>query len=817
MRFRPMRFMLEAVSTTVQELRHTVRGFARRPGFTAVAVATLVLGIGAATAIFSFVHGILLEPLPYTEPEELVAVYQDYRARGYPEREVFSYPNYLDYRQRAQTLEDMAVGTGWLPNLAGEDGAVQLQGAQLSHSYLDLLGVEPVRGRHFRPEEEGTEAPHVVLVSHGLWQRRFGGDPDLLGGTLTLDGEPWTVVGILPPELRMPVGPPPDVIRPLRLPETTGRGALFLGAVGRLAEGVTLDEARSELRTIAAALAREYPEANEKVSAAVYPLRAEMTRQSRPALLVLLAAVGLLLLIACANVANLLLARTLGRRGELAVRSALGAGRGRLVRHLLIESTALALAGGAGGLLVAWLGVDALKRLVPGGLAVPRLETVSLDPGLAAFALGLALVTGVLMGLAPAAQASRPDLDRTLRDEARGTTSRGGQRVRSLFVVIQTALALVLLVGSALLLQSFFALTRVDPGFDDERVLAFNVGLPRGAYPERAQVRSFFDRLLERIEALPGVRAAAGTSNLPLSGRNTDTSFDIAGRPEADPAEQPTAWYHQVTADYFQTLGLHLLEGRVLDARDGPDAPGTVVVNESFERRYFPHEGALGQRLITGDREWEVVGKVANTKNFGLATEEPPTVYLAQAQVPSRFLNLLVRTEDDPLALMPAVRRVLAELDPQVAPAGVTTLESVLVGAAAPERATSFLIAAFGLLALAVAAVGLYAVVAYSARQRTREIGIRMALGARSGGVLAMVLRHGLGLSLLGLAIGLVAAAAGSRVLEGLLFEVGPLDAGAYVGSALVLVVVALVATWLPARRAARLDPVEALRGGLEG
>jgi len=602
------------------------------------------------------------------------------------------------------------------------------------------------------------------------------------------------------------------VIRPLRLPATLSRGNLFLTAIGRLADGVTLEEARAELSTIAAALAEEYPEANDQVGSAVYPLRSEMSRQSRPALLMLLAAVALLLLIACANVGNLMLARTLGRRAELAVRCALGAGRGRLIRQLLAESLLIAAIGGAGGLLVAWIGFDVLKLLTPEGLFIPRLEEVALDSGTALFAVLLALGAGGLVGLAPALQASRPDLGRPLRDEGQGTTSRKGQKTRSAFVVVQTALALVLLVGSALLLQSFLALTRVDPGFDRESLLTFTVGLPRGAYPEREQARDFFDRFLERIEGLPGVRSAAGISNLPLSDRNSDTDFEIVGREPTGPAERPTTWYHQVTSSYFRTVGLQLREGRVFDERDGPDAPFTLVVNEAFERRYFPHEGALGHRIRTGDVEWEIVGKVADTKNFGLADEEPPTAYMAQSQLAARFLGLVVRTEGEPLALAPSVRRVLADLDPHVAAANFTTMEDVLAGAVAPERALGYLVSLFGLVALTLAAVGLFAVVAYAASQRTREIGIRMALGAESGSVLALVLRHGLGLALLGLAVGLACAALGSRWLQGLLFGIEPLDAGTYVTSALLLAAVALLATWLPARRAARLDPVRALR-----
>jgi len=795
-----------------QDVRHAVRGFARRPGFTAVAFVTLALGIGATTAIFSFAQGILLEPLPYAEPENLVAVYQDYRGRGYPEREVFSYVTFLDYRERSQTLEDLAVGRGWRPTLTGLDETTQLQGGRFSHSYLGLLGVRPHLGRTFEPGEEGPEAPRVVILSYGFWQRRLGADPEILGRTLSLDGEPWTVIGVLPASFRAPAGPDPDVIGPLPSSPTGSRGNLVLSAVGRLAEGVTLEQARTELSALAAAMAVEYPDEQEGVGAAVYPLSSEMSRTARPALLVLLGAVGLLLSIACANVGNLMLSRTLGRRSELAVRSALGAGRGRLVRQLLTESTLLAVAGGGGGLLIAWVGVDLLHRLVPAGLTVPRLRDVTVDPGIAAFAFGLALVSGLLLGLAPAFQASQPDLDRPLRDESRGTTPRGGQRLRGAFVMIQAALALVLLVGSALLLESFLELTRVDPGFRSERVLTFSVGLPPADYPERDQVRSFYDRLTERLEALPGVQSVAGISNLPLSGNNSDTDFEIVGRERTGPADQPTAWFQQVTTGYFQAMGLRLLEGRGFDDRDRADAPLAVVVNETFERRYFPGEDLLGQRLRTGEREWEIVGKVANTRHFGLATDEPPAMYLAQTQVPGRYLNLMVRTTGEPLDLAAAARRVLAELDPNLAAGGLTTLEEVLAGAVAPERSVSFLIGLFGLLALTVAGVGLYAVVAYSVGQRTREIGIRMALGAHTGSVLHLVLGHGLRMALAGLAIGVVLAAWGSRWLEGLLFEVDPLDPTAYLVSVGILATVALLASWLPARRASRLDPMRALR-----
>lgn len=802
---------MEWITGFAQDIRHTLRGFARRPGFTAIAFATLALGIGATTAIFSFVQGILLEPLPYEQPEELVAVYQDYRERGYPEREVFSYRTYLDYRERSRTLDDLAVGRGWLPTLTGLDETTQLQGARYSHSYLDLLGVRPHLGRTLRPGEEGPEAPRVALVSYTFWQQRMAADPEAVGTTLTLDGEPWTVVGVLPAEFRAPVGADPDIVGPLLNSPTSSRGILNLSALGRLAEGASLESARAELASIAAALAAEHEE-QEGVGSAVYPLHSEMTRNSRSALWVLLGAVALLLVIACANVGNLVLTRTLGRRGEIAVRSALGAGRGRLIRQLLTESLLLAVGGGLAGLLIAWLGVDLLQKLVPTGLAVPRLNDVAVHPGVAAFAVGVALLSGLLLGLAPAFQASRPDLDRPLRDECRSTTSRGGRRVRGAFVMVQAALALVLLVGSALLLRSFLELTRVDPGFRTENLLTFNVALPRAEYPSRDQVRHFYDALQERLEALPGVESTAGISNLPLGPGNTDTGFQVVGRETANPADAPTAWYQQVTTGYFQAMGLRLLEGRGFEPRDHADAPLVVVVNETFERRYFPQEDVLGQRIRTGDRVWEIVGKVANTRHFGLATEEPPAVYLAHTQVPSGFLNLMVRTAGDPLDLAPAVRRLVAELDPNLAAAGLTTMDEVVAGAAAPERALSFLIGLFGLLALGVAAVGLYAVVAYAAGQRTREIGIRMALGARAGSVLHLVLGHGLRLALTGLAVGVVVAMWGSRWLEDLLFGIDPLDPTAYLVSVGLLTTVALLASWLPARRAARLDPMRALR-----
>jgi len=796
------------METLWQDIKYGARMLAKSPGFALVAVLTLALGIGANTAIFSVVHAALLRPLPYPEPERLVMVWANMEQRGGPAQEWTNPADLHDWRTQNKVFEEMAALGGGVSTWSGDGEPEQLNATSVTFPMFRTLGVAPALGRDFTEQDDQPNGPRVVILTHGLWQRRFGSDPGIIGRALTLDGQPNTVIGMLPKGFRSPVIPTTEIFVPLQqAPE--GRGNAFLRVIARMKPGVTLEQADAAMKVIAARLEQHYPDTNEKTSATVTPLSEFFAGPARPALLVLLAAVGLVLLIACANVANLLMARATARQREIAIRVALGAGRGRLLRQLLTESLLVSLAGGALGLLLASWGLSFLVAGLPA--EGQSFFDVRMDRVVLAFTFAVAALTPLLFGALPALQAARPKLHDSLKEGGRNTGG-SSSRLRSALVATEVALSLVLLVGAGLLMRSFTALVRVDTGFKAANLLRADLVLPNARYPERPQIAQTYAQMAERLRGLGGVVSAAATSSAPLSGVDTDTGFRVEGRPEPKVGERVVAWYRAVTPDYFQTMGIPLQRGRIFDARDSGTAPRVVLANESFVRKYFPGEDPIGKRIGAPERWREIIGIVGNVRNFGLDREEPPAVYLPHAQVPLPFMTLVVRTTGDPLALAGGVKGVVQEIDPHLAVANLSSMEQVVATSLADRRWTMALLGAFASLAMLLAAIGLYGVMAYSVAQRTQEIGIRMALGAQRGDVLRLVLGNGMRLWLLGIAVGVAAALIATRWMGSLLYGVGAMDPVTFVTAPLLLAGVAVLATVIPARRAMRTDPMVALR-----
>jgi putative ABC transport system permease protein len=790
-----------------QDVRYGARVLTRSPGFTLASVLILALGIGANTAIFSVVNGVLLRPLPYPEPERLVMVWANVERRGGPAQEWTNPADLHDWRTQNQVFEDMAALAGDEATLGGEGEPEQIAAAVVTHPMFRVLNIRPALGRDFRVEDDQPDGRSVVLLSHGLWQRRYGGDPQIVGRTITWDGRPFTVIGVMPAGFRFPVIPAAELWTPLGQPPEH-RGNAYLRVVARLKPGVTLAQAQADMGVIASRLEMQYPDTNEKLGVTLTRLSDFLAGPARRALLVLQAAVASVLLIACANVANLLLARGTAREKEIAVRLALGAGRGRLLRQLLMESALLSAAGAGLGLLFAAWGLDFLIAGLPAdGRAF---FAVQIDSVVLWFTVAVAALTALLFGVMPARQALRLRLQDSLK-EGRAASPRRG-RLRQMLVASEMALSLVLLVGAGLLLRSFAELVWVDLGFKAERVLQARLLLPRIRYADGAPVRQGFAQIVERARALPGVTGAAGTSNPPLSGIDADMVFRVEGRPEAKVGEQAVAWYRSVTPDYFATLGIALRRGRMFNEGDGPDGPHVALINESFARKYFPGEDPLSKR-IGHPRLWrQVVGIVGNVRNFGLDREEPPAVYLPHAQASFRFMTLLVRTHGDPSALAAGLRGAVREVDPDLALANVSTMEQTVARSVSDRRWTMILLGVFAGLALLLAVIGLYGVLAYSVAQRTSEIGVRMALGAQRQDVLWLIVAQSARMWGSGLLTGVVGAVVAARAMSGLLYGVEALDGVTFFAAPLVLGGVAFAASLLPALRAARVDPVVALR-----
>jgi predicted permease len=817
----------------IDTLRHdfvqALRGLRRRPTFALIAVATLSLGIGATSAIFSVVNGVLLRPLPYERPAELMLVHT--RLDGVPGREL-SPPEYWDLRERSRSFGRLAAFSNGTLTLTGSGTPERFDAGYVSADAIALLGVAPALGRGFAPEEDLPGRPPVVLLSDGLWRRRFGADPRIVGRVLALDDRPTTVIGVMPPGFQLPahyVGGGMEAWTLLQLDpavDRSERGWHWLSVIGRLRPGVDRASAGRELADLTAAMFREHPnEYDEAFSASVTPAAEHLVGDIRPVLLVLLGAVALLLLIAASNVASLFLARAEERQREIALRAALGARAGRIVRQLLTESATVALAGGAAGLLLAAYGTRALVAAAPPTL--PRLDAIALDVPVLLFTALVSVVTGLLFGLAPAWYAARPDLAHALTDGGRGGSAGvRRQRFRRGLVVTQIALALMLVVAAGLLIRSFERMRGVDPGFQPDGLLTAQVELSPVRYEGNEAVRAFFERLVDRAERIPGVRSAAVIKALPMTQLEIgDWSFLREGRYSLPPKQEDwnLAYWQAVGPRYFETMRMPVLRGRGIERGDRLGAPGVAVVNRTLARQAWPDGEAIGQRLLMGggstDSVWRtVVGIVGDVRHRGLDTEPRPEIYLPHAQFPAgtgpalRTMRLALRVAGDPAAVAAPLRAALAELDPDIPLTEVQTMEEALGVWAAERRLTMLVVAAFALLALALGAVGVYGVMAHLVTQRTREIGIRIALGAVPREILRLVVSQGVRLALLGIAAGLLGAFGASRLLTRLLFQVAPTDMPTFVATALTLALVAVAASLIPAVRAVRTDPVDALR-----
>jgi len=792
----------------LQDLRHGLRSLFAHPGFALPAILTLALGIGANSAIFSVINAVLLRPLPYAQPDQLVA----FRSNQSP-------PDVADVAAASHAFATIGGEVlGPLAYTAGEE-PVQLRIGQVTGGYFPTLGVKAERGRYIGPDDDASGRPFVVVLGHSLWQERFGADEQILGKAIPLAGSRYTVIGVMPATFASPqdnaeAWTPVHVSNPVA---ANVRGVHFLRTYARLAAGVTSEQARAEMGLIDQRLAKQYPDENKNRNTVLIPLMQRVVGESRNALLVLFAAVSLVLLIACANFANLLLARASGRGREVVVRAALGAGRGRLLRQMLTESVLISLAGGAVGALIAWCGTRLLVALKPDKL--PRLDQIDVDFRVFAFTFGLALLTGLIFGLYPAWTAARTGQAAGMKEHARGATAGSAQqRVRSTFVVVELAIALVLLVGSGLLVKTFWQLRNVEPGFSSERLLTMRVELPEVRYGAPEPQTRFRRSALAAIGELPGVRAAI-VSELPLGGESLNHDFLVDGWAPMAGGDEPSLETRSIDGDYFSLMQIPLRAGRLLDAHDLADsAPLVGVANDAMVRKYFPNEDPIGRRVRwarNAQVEWiTIVGVVGDVRHFGLDLPEQPALYSPYTQAPpwKRWMTFVVRTPADAAAMAQAVKQQIWKADSQLPITNVRAMSEVAAQSLATRRFNMLLLTIFAGLAMTLAAVGIYGVISYAVAQRTREIGVRMALGASIGDVVGMVMRGGLLLALVGVAVGLAGALALTRLMTGMLFGVAPTDTATLAIVSLGLLMIALFACWLPARRAARLDPIVALR-----
>jgi putative ABC transport system permease protein len=802
-----------------QDVRYGFRMLWKSPGFTLVAVVALALGIGANTAIFSVVNAVLLRSLPFPDPERLVSVGAVNVKKGGDALSGASPADFLDWKAQADSFEAIAAYSGGSVNLSGGEAPEQFVGARVSDDFFEVYGVRPLLGRTILPEENVLRGNRVVVLSHRLWQRRFGGDPQIVGKTLTLGGKSTTVVGVMPPEFKQPSFA--EVWTPVFMDsgELKARESRYFTVAARLRPGVTLEQAQSEMNVITGRLGEQHPETNQGWSARLIPLHEQGIAHVRRSLLILLGAVGFVLLIACANVANLMLARATARHREIAIRTALGATRGRLIRQLLVENLLLALIGGAAGVLLALWGVDAITKLVPTDWRFPRLEESRIDTAVLFYAFGISVLTGLIFGLLPALKASSTNVYESLKDAGRGSSaSLRLQRLRGLLVVSEIALTLLLLAGAGLLVKSLLHLQRVEPGFDPQNLLVMNLSPPHSQkYLKDEQRAQLYQSTLEQIAQIPGVESAAASSGPPLAGFGLNFPFFVEGR-EAAADDKQEAYYGSVSPGYFRTLGITLVAGREFTERDSKDAPPVAVINETMARRFFAGEEAVGRRIrikhymMDEPVSHEVVGVARDTKQMSLGAEVGVEMYVPHLQYPWLSTQLVVRTKTDPAAVITAVRRAVSTVDKDQPVTNVKTMDEIFSESVAQPRFYALLLGVFAGVALLLAAVGIYGVMNYSVAQRTHEIGIRIALGARESDVLKLVVGQGMALTAAGIALGLGAAFALTRVMSSLLYGVSATDPVTFVAISLALATVAFLACYIPARRATRVDPMEALR-----
>jgi putative ABC transport system permease protein len=813
------------MGTLLQDIRYGIRMLMKNPGFTIIAVLTLALGIGANTAIFSVVNAELLRPLPFRDSGRVVSVATG-NSRMHTSNGSTSYPDFVDWQSQNQVFEKMAAYTGATFTLTGEDHPAHLEGASVSAETFDLLGVSPELGRTFLPGEDEANH-HVVIISDHLWKQLFKGDPGIIGRTITLENEGYTVVGVMPANFQYPLQREPEAIwstlSPLNEtsdnspPMVQHRGAHFLTCIARLKPGVTLAQAQAAMDVIASSLSKQYPDTNKYMSVHLSSEQERLTGAVRPALLVMMIAVGLVLLIACVNVANLLLARATTRGREIAIRTAMGAGRVRVVRQLLTESLLLAIFAGVLGTALSVWGSDVLVRLSPENL--PRVGEIHIDGWALAFTAGLSLLTGILFGLAPAVQSTHSNIVEALKEGSLSTTAgRSRHGLRSSLVIVEMALALILLVSAGLLIRSLIRLQSVNPGFDPHNVMTASLDLPDAKYsdPKKAE---FFRELIPLLNALPGVQSAAAVFPLPMSGDEIRTSFQIEGRPVAK-SDEPHTSIRGVTPNYFGTMRISLLQGRDFTERDEAKATPVLIVNQAFAQQFFPGENPVGKHIQAGISNGgpgtapmrEIIGVVGNVKFEDLTTEFSPESYIPYGQLQWGSVTIVARSAKDPQGLAKPIASVVQSLDKDLPTYAPKTLEQYLNGTIAIPRFNTFLLAVFAALAMILTAVGLYGVISYTVAQRTHEIGIRMALGAQPGDMLRLVVGQGMRLALLGVGLGLVAAFGLTRFLSSLLFGVSSTDPVSFAVVVTMLVAVVLLACYIPARRAMRVDPMVALR-----
>jgi putative ABC transport system permease protein len=791
-----------------QDMRYGVRMMLKHKGFTAVAAFTLMLGIGANTAIFSVVNAVLLRPLPFPEPERLVWLRESHPPTNRPQSSV-RLPNFLNWRSQNQVFAQMAAYREDGFNAQAGDEPKRLNGARVTVDFFATLGAQPAIGRAFLPAEDAPGGDRAVILSHALWRQSFGGDPQLVGRQLKVDGQAYTIVGVMPPGFSFP-GNDAELWLPFALDPKSDRGGHNLRVVGRLKPGATLDQARAEMETIAVRLDQAYPDTNKGWRVFMQPLSETISGQVRQPLYVLLGAVLFVLLIGCANVANLLLSRNAAREHELAIRAALGAGRGRIVRQLLTESLLLALLGGAGALLFASWGVEALKTLGPRD--IPRLNEAALDLPVLGFTLVVALLTGLIFGMAPAWQHSRLNMNTAIKDGAR-MAGAGARRLRQLLAVLEIAFALLLLIGAGLMLKSFARLQQVAPGFDARGGLTMEINLAQAKYARGEQRVAFIQQVLEGLKTLPGVEFVGVTHRLPLRG-NSGIGFQIEGRPAPPPGQSIPVNWRSISPDYFRAMGAPLAAGRTFTEEEAWQKLSAVIINQTFQRRYWPDENPLGKRIKIGPApDWvTVVGVAADVKESGLNADTEAGLYLPYVIAPSPAITLVLRTGPEPLSLAGAASAAIRRVDSEQAVSKISTLEQLLSETVAQPRFNTGLLALFALLALLLAAVGIYGVMSYAVASRTQEIGLRMAMGAQARDVLKLVVGQGMRMVAFGLALGLLAALGLTRWLKTFLFGVEATDPLTYAVIAVLLAAVALLACYIPARRAAKVDPLVALR-----